>query len=48
VLPRGPRIGSSLSVVLYGVFALLMLQAAGPHDVLPSGPAVVCSVLARH
>jgi hypothetical protein len=37
VLPQNLRVGSSVSVVLYAVFALLMLQAAGALDVLPSG-----------
>jgi len=38
VLPTRLRIGSAVSVVLYGVFALLMLQAAGAVTVLPRGP----------
>ena len=41
VLPHRLRIGSAVSVVLYGVFALLMLQAAHAVSVLPSGAAGV-------
>ena len=41
VLPRGLRIGSAISVVVYGVIALLMLQAADARAVLPAGPAGV-------
>src|SRR5215218_5116583 len=41
VLPTRLRIGSAVSVVLYGVFALLMLQAAGAVTVLPRGPVGV-------
>jgi hypothetical protein len=37
VLPRGLRVGSAVSIALYGVFALLMLQAAGAGTVLPRG-----------
>jgi hypothetical protein len=39
VLPRTLRIGSAVSVALYAVFALLMLQAAGALAVLPRGLA---------
>lgn len=35
VLPRSLRIGSAVSIVLYAVFALVILQAAGLIDVLP-------------
>ncbi|GAA4754056.1 hypothetical protein GCM10023328_41770 [Modestobacter marinus] len=41
VLPRGLRIGSAVSIVLYGVFAALLLQVAGALDVLPRGVADV-------
>jgi hypothetical protein len=37
VLPRGLRIGSAISIVLYGVFTLLILQTAGAFTVLPRG-----------
>jgi hypothetical protein len=37
VLPTGLRIGSGISIALYAVFALLMLQAAGAVAVLPHG-----------
>jgi hypothetical protein len=37
VLPRGLRIGSAISIVLYGVFTLLILQTAGAFAVLPRG-----------
>jgi hypothetical protein len=37
VLPTSLRIGSAVSVVLYGAFALLMLEAAGRVGVLPQG-----------
>jgi hypothetical protein len=37
VLPTGLRIGSAVSIVLYGAFALLILQAAGAFAVLPRG-----------
>jgi hypothetical protein len=41
VLPRNLRIGSVISVVLYAVFAVLMLQAVGAVTVLPRGAASV-------
>jgi hypothetical protein len=41
VLPTGLRIGSAVSIALYGVFALLMLQTAGIVTVLPRGPVDV-------
>jgi hypothetical protein len=37
VLPAGLRIGSAVSIALYGVFALLILQTAGAVRLLPSG-----------
>lgn len=41
VLPRPLRIGSAVSLVLYGLFATLILQVAGALDVLPRGVADV-------
>jgi hypothetical protein len=41
VLPTGLRIGSAVSIALYGLFALLMLQTAGAFTVLPRGLADV-------
>ncbi|SOE00969.1 hypothetical protein [Blastococcus haudaquaticus] len=37
VLPTGLRIGSVVSLAIYAVVALLVLQAAGVLDVLPEG-----------
>lgn len=37
VLPATLRIGSAVSIALYAVFAVLMLQAAGAFSVLPRG-----------
>lgn len=37
VLPARLRIGSAVSIALYAVFAVLMLQAAGAFSVLPDG-----------
>jgi hypothetical protein len=37
VLPMTLRIGSAVSIALYGAFALLMLQVAGAVTVLPRG-----------
>ena len=37
VLPVGYRIGSIVSIALYAVFAVLVLQAAGVLSVLPDG-----------
>jgi hypothetical protein len=37
VLPTSLRIGSAVSIALYGLFALLMLQTAGAFTVLPRG-----------
>ena len=39
VLPRSARVGSAVAIVLYGIFALLMLQAADTLAVLPAGAA---------
>jgi hypothetical protein len=41
VLPTGLRIGSAVSIALYAVFAVLILQAAGRHTLLPDGVAGV-------
>jgi hypothetical protein len=41
VLPRSLRIGSAVSIALYAVFAVLMLQAAGAFDLLPGALVVV-------
>lgn len=41
VLPTTLRIGSAVSLVLYGLFAVLILQVAGALDVLPRGVADV-------
>jgi hypothetical protein len=41
VLPTGLRIGSVVSIFLYAFFALLILQAAGRHELLPDGFAGV-------
>lgn len=35
VLPRGLRIGSAVSVVLYAAFAVVILQAAGRLSLVP-------------
>lgn len=35
VLPTGKRIGSVVSIVLYGLFALVVLQRAGLVELLP-------------
>ncbi|MGY1839610.1 MULTISPECIES: hypothetical protein [unclassified Modestobacter] len=35
VLPTGLRIGSAVSIAVYGVIALVVLQAAGAFDVVP-------------
>lgn len=37
VLPRGLRIGSAVSIVLYAFFVLVILSAAGIVSLLPSG-----------
>lgn len=36
VLPSGKRIGSAISIVLYALFALIVLQRAGLVDALPA------------
>ena len=41
VLPSRLRIGSAVSIVLYALFALLVLQAAGVVSLLPDGVADV-------
>lgn len=41
VLPARLRVGSAVAVVLYALFAVLMLQAAGAVSVLPDGTAAV-------
>ncbi|NEK84499.1 hypothetical protein GCU60_01795 [Blastococcus saxobsidens] len=41
VLPRGLRVGSAVSVVLYAAFAVVILQAAGALVVLPEAVADV-------
>jgi hypothetical protein len=41
VLPVGLRVGSVVSIALYAVFAVLILQAAGRHSLLPDGVAGV-------
>jgi hypothetical protein len=41
VLPGRLRIGSAVSVALYAVFAVLILQAAGAFSVLSDGAAAV-------
>jgi hypothetical protein len=43
VLPRGLRIGSALSVLLYAAFTVVLLSRAG---VLPGGDTVLVHVLA--
>jgi hypothetical protein len=41
VLPVNLRVGSAVSIALYGVFAVLILQAAGALSLLPDGVAGV-------
>jgi hypothetical protein len=41
VLPTNLRIGSAVSIVLYAIFAVLILQAADAVAVLPAGLAGV-------
>ena len=41
VLPSGLRIGSALSIALYAVFAVVMLETAGVVSVVPRGVAHV-------
>lgn len=35
VLPRNLRIGSAISILLYAVFAIIILESAGIADMLP-------------
>jgi hypothetical protein len=37
VLPTNLRVGSAVSIVLYALFAVFMLQASGALEVLPRG-----------
>ncbi|WP_369130061.1 hypothetical protein [Modestobacter roseus] len=37
VLPTGFRIGSAVSIAVYGVIELVLLEAAGALDVVPEG-----------
>lgn len=39
VLPRNLRIGSAVSIVLYAVFAIVILEAAGLSNLLPDAVA---------
>jgi hypothetical protein len=49
VLPTGLRVGSAVSIALYAVFAVLILQAAGTLSLLPDGAAgVAIRVLAGY
>ena len=41
VLPRNLRIGSAVSILLYAVFAIIILERAGISDVLPDVVAEV-------
>lgn len=41
VLPANLRVGSAVSIALYAVFAVLILQAAGILALLPHGVAAV-------
>jgi hypothetical protein len=41
VLPAKLRVGSAISIAIYGVFAVLILQAAGALSLLPDGVADV-------
>jgi hypothetical protein len=41
VLPANLRVGSAVSIALYGVFAVLILQAAGALSLLPDRVAGV-------
>jgi hypothetical protein len=41
VLPPRLRAGSAVSIALYAVFAVLVLEAAGALDLLPDGVAAV-------
>ncbi|MCZ2805149.1 hypothetical protein O2W18_08555 [Modestobacter sp. VKM Ac-2983] len=41
VLPTGLRVGSAVSIVVYGLVAALLLQVGGALDLLPRGVADV-------
>lgn len=41
VLPRNLRIGSAISILLYAVFAIIILERAGISDMLPEVVAEV-------
>ena len=41
VLPRKLRIGSAISILLYAVFAIIILERAGIADMLPDAVAQV-------
>lgn len=41
VLPRNLRIGSAVSILLYAVFAIVILERAGLSQLLPEGVAQV-------
>src|SRR5687767_5409857 len=41
VLPRNLRIGSAISIALYAVFAIIILESAGVADMLPDVVAEV-------
>jgi len=41
VLPRGKRVGSAVSIMLYAVFALIVLREADLVPVLPEGFAAI-------
>ena len=41
VLPRNLRIGSAISILLYAVFAIIILESAGVADMLPDVVAEV-------
>ncbi|WP_411719766.1 hypothetical protein [Mycetocola sp.] len=41
VLPRNLRVGSAVSILLYAVFAIFILERAGLSDILPDAVAQV-------
>ncbi|MET4639325.1 hypothetical protein [Mycetocola sp. 2940] len=41
VLPRNLRIGSAVSIVLYAIFAIVILEAAGLTNLLPDAVAEI-------
>ena len=41
VLPRNLRIGSAISILLYAVFAIIILERVGIADILPDAVAEV-------